>query len=84
MTKDVVEIRGVKDGIETVLGTATMPPEMKRRCITIEMFSGSLSDDMSDASFCLYALERYHDWLVDNGWSGPTMEVIPPVQATPS
>ena len=77
---DVVEVFGVKgDGSTVSLGTASIPPAMKRKDIAREMFGGSPEDDTSEAFYCLCALEQYHDWLIDSGWKAPTMTVIPPV-----
>ena len=76
---EAVNLIGVKtDGSATLLGTVPMPPEMKRREIAVEHF-GSLSPDESgnDGDLCLWALEQYHDWLVQQGWQAPVLSIAP-------
>ena len=76
---DTVNVIGIKaDGSSDLLGTAPMPPAMKRREIAREML-GELSDDESGtpADFCLCSMEQYHDWLVSQGWKAPQLVVTP-------
>lgn len=78
-----VSVIGVRaDGSSEVLGTAPMPPAMKRRELASDML-GTLSDDESgtDADHCLWALELYHEWLVAQGWTAPAHGFTPKVQA---
>lgn len=51
-----VELYGVKDGKETFLGTAPMPPRMKARELAREMFGPFQDDDASDAEMCFAAM----------------------------
>ena len=53
-----VELYGVKDGKQTLLGTVPMPPRMRAREITREMFGPFEDDDGSDAELCFAALEQ--------------------------
>lgn len=55
---DTVQIYGVKDGKETLLGTGPMPPRMKARQIAREMFGPFEEDDGSDAEMCFAAKEQ--------------------------
>jgi hypothetical protein len=76
---DTVNVIGVKaDGSSDLLGTAPMPAGMKRREIARDM-CGVLSDDESGTAgdFCLWALEQYHEWLVQQGWQAPPLVVSP-------
>lgn len=80
---DTVNVIGVKaDGSADLLGTAPMPAGMKRADLAREQF-GPLSHDESgnDADCCLWALEQYHEWLVQQGWQAPPL-VVSPVAAT--
>lgn len=71
-----VTLVGVRaDGSSKVLGSVPMPPEMKRREIVTNFFERPSDDpdDCSDANMCLYALEQYHEWLLQQGWTPPPM-----------
>lgn len=73
---DTVNIIGIKaDGSADLLGTAPMPPAMKRRELAQELL-GPLSPDESgnEADCCLWALELYHEWLVEHGWTAPHLK----------
>jgi len=52
-----VELRGVKDGVEVVLGTLNEPPEMYARRLIADWFGGFTDGDNSDAD-CLLQLVR--------------------------
>lgn len=58
-----VELYGVKDGKETLLGTVPMPPRMKAREIAREMFDRFEDDDASDAAMCFAAMESLIDHM---------------------
>ena len=75
-----IEIYGRKrDGNVELIGTAkTTPPEFKRREIVANYFEAPSGDGYSDANCCLWALEDYHNWLVEQGWTGPKLEIEPP------
>lgn len=76
---DTVNIVGQRaDGSSVLLGTAPMPPEMKRKEIARSM-CGELSDDESGtaADYCLWSMEQYHDWLVKQGWKPPELKITP-------
>lgn len=59
---DTVQVFGVKDGKETLLGTAPMPARMKARELARENFGNFEDGDGSDAELCFGALEQliYH------------------------
>ena len=77
-----VEVYGVNaDGTEVFLGhAASTPPGIKRREIVANYFCepNNDPDDCSEANSCLWALEDYHNWLVEQGWTGPKLEIQPP------
>lgn len=77
-----VEVFGVnRDGSKVHLGAAaTTPPAFKRHDIVANYFEPPNGDenDYSEANCCLWALEDYHNWLVEQGWTGPAIKVEPP------
>jgi hypothetical protein len=60
---DTVQIYGVKDGAETLLGTAPMPPRMMARQLAREQFGHFEDDDGSDAELCFGAMEQLIDHM---------------------
>ena len=52
-----VELRGVKDGVETVLGTMNEPPAMYARRLIVDWFGGFTDGDNSDAD-CMFELTK--------------------------
>lgn len=78
MTMTVLGVR--HDGSSEVLGTAATPPGMKRREIVRSYFGepNDGPDACDDASMCLYALESYHEWLIEQGWTPPLLTIKPP------
>ena len=46
-----VELRGVKDGIEVVLGTMNEPPAMYARRLIVDWFGPFTNGDDSDADY---------------------------------
>lgn len=65
---ELVELVGVKNGVETSLGKVAMPPRMKAREIAREQFGAFQDDDGSDADFCFGALETLIDWMFQQGY----------------
>ena len=55
---DTVQVYGVKNGQQTLIGTAPMPPRMKARELACEQFGHFEDDDGSDADLCFCALEQ--------------------------
>jgi hypothetical protein len=77
---DFVNVIGIKhDGSSKILGTAPLPARMKREDLAKEQF-GQLSRDGygNDADCCLWALEIYHEWLVQQGWMTPLLVIAAP------
>jgi hypothetical protein len=72
---DTVQLVGVKDGVETVLGTATMPPKMKARELVREMFGAWAPNDGSDSDLAYAVCESLIDWM---GKNPPTFNVTAP------
>lgn len=76
---DTIKMYGVNpDGSTKYLGEAPTPPSMKRRELAVDAF-GELSTDefnYNHADFCLEVLDRYHKWLVSQGWTAPPFEMI--------
>ena len=60
---DTVQLVGVKDGIETVIGTATMSPKMKAQDLVREMFGAWEHDDGSDADLAFAVCEQLIKWM---------------------
>lgn len=82
--KNEVLVYGVRaDGTEELLGSIQQHPAVKRREIVANYFNAPTDDklDCSDSNLCLWALEEYHAWLVEQGWSGPKLEITPIPQA---
>lgn len=63
---DTVQLVGVKDGVETVIGTATMPPKMKARELVREMFGAWEPEDGSDADMAFAICEQLIEWMPKN------------------
>jgi hypothetical protein len=77
--RETMNLIGVKaDGSSDLLGTVPLSPMIKRKDIAREQF-GPLSPDESgtDADCCLWALDQYHEWLVQQGWQAPPLVVSP-------
>jgi hypothetical protein len=60
---DTVQLVGVKDGVETVIGTATMSPRMKAQDLVREMFGAWEHDDGSDADMAFAVCEQLIKWM---------------------
>lgn len=79
---DEYKVYGVKaDGTEVLLGTVKgVPPEVRRKEIVADYFwePSGVDVDYNDANSCLWALEDYHEWLVEQGWKGPGLMVESP------
>lgn len=69
MYGDTCDLMGVKDGVETKIGTMPLPPKMKLKEIVRSYFSGSIDDDMSDASYAYAVGEELINWMIANGWA---------------
>lgn len=75
-----VDLLGVRaDGSSEVIGQVPMPPKMKMRDIVRDMFGEPSGDPdaCDDASMCMYALECFHEWLLEQGWMPPKVAVTP-------
>ena len=77
---DEYKVYGVKaDGTEVLLGTVKgVPPVVKRKEIVANYFWEPRGDEDDEAHACLWALEDYHEWLVEQGWKGPGLMVESP------
>jgi len=62
-TVDTVDLIGVKNGVETLLGKTPMPPLMKAKELDIGMFGGFTPDDGSDADLCYASMCDLLDWM---------------------
>ena len=64
-----VELRGVKDGIEVVLGTMNEPPAMYARRLIVDWFGPFTNGDDSDADYVRQmvgeVLEYDSKWIAD-------------------
>lgn len=60
---DTVQVYGVKDGVQTLIGSAPMPPRMKARELAREQFGHFEDGDGSDAELCFGALEQLIDHM---------------------
>lgn len=60
---DAVQVYGVKDGVQTLIGSAPMPPHMKARELAREQFGHFEDGDGSDAELCFGALEQLIDHM---------------------
>lgn len=60
---DTVEVYGIKDGKETLLGSAPMPVRMKARELAREQFGHFEEGDGSDAELCFGAMEQLLDHI---------------------
>lgn len=82
MNENKVEVHGVKeDGSTVFLGYAeSTPPAIRRKEIVANYFEWPSDDDedYSEANSCLWALEEYHKWLAEQGWTGPALKITPP------
>lgn len=56
--KELIQVVGIKDGKETLLGHAPMPARMKARELACEQFGPFEDGDGSDAELCFCALEQ--------------------------
>lgn len=67
------------DGTEVLLGKVENHPAIKRREIVANYFNAPTDDkdDCSESNMCLWALEDYHSWLVQQGWTGPKLKISP-------
>ena len=85
MSDEKVSLIGVRaDGSSEVMGQVSMPPEMKMRDIVCN-FIGRPSDDpdaCDGPSTCLYAMQDFYKWLLEQGWTPPPITIFP-VQETP-
>lgn len=79
-----VQVFGIRaDGTEVLLGKVEQHPAIKRREIVANYFNAPTDDkdDCSESNMCLWALEDYHSWLVQQGWTGPKLKISPMSQA---
>ena len=78
-----VDLLGIRaDGSSAVIGQVPMPPKMKMREI-VENFIGRPSDDPDDDSpenTCMWALEAFHAWMLEQGWTPPQITITPKPQ----
>ena len=77
---DEYKVYGVKaDGTEVFLGTVKgVPSVVRRKEIVANYFWEPRGDEGDEADACLWALEDYHEWLVEHGWKGPGLRVESP------
>lgn len=68
------------EAIAAAESVAPLPPGMKRSELAREFF-GPLTPDESgnDADMCLWALDLYHERLIEQGWQAPPLVVTPNV-----
>lgn len=81
---ETIDVYGRKpDGSTTLIGTAPITEDMKRRVIVSALFGEPSADpeDCTDADMCLLALEQYHEWLVNRGWTAPEWKITPKAAA---
>lgn len=62
MTLPLIELRGIKDGVEVSLGMVAMPPSMKAREILREYGFNDFEDDTSQDALALWAMESLIDY----------------------
>jgi len=65
---DLVQIIGIKNGVETLLGQAPMPPKMKARNLVRETFGHFDDADGSDAELCFGVCEQLIDHMAKSGF----------------
>lgn len=65
---DLVQIIGIKNGVETLLGQAPMPPKMKARDLVRETFGHFDDADGSDAELCFGVCEQLIDHMAKSGF----------------
>ncbi len=84
MADDVIVYGISANGEQTRIGSIKNHPGAKREAITRNYFGQPTGDtaDFSESNMCLFALEEYHNWLVEQGWTGPKLEVTPVTDKT--
>lgn len=73
-----VDVLGVrKDGSTQIVGQTAMPPAMKMHEIVRDLFGEPAAGplDFDEAGMCLHALETYHAWLLEQGWTPPPVVI---------
>lgn len=65
---DLVQFIGIKNGVETLLGQAPMPPKMKARHLVRETFGHFDDADGSDAELCFGVCEQLIDHMAKSGF----------------
>lgn len=81
MTTDQCAIVGVKNGVETLLGSGPMPWQMKAKDILKSYGFDDFSEDDTQASYALVAIEELVTWMLKMGWTPPPM-ITHPANAT--
>lgn len=71
---DAVQVYGIKNGQQTLLGTAPMPSRMKARELAREQFGHFEDGDGSDAELCFYALEQLIEHMERSAHHGITAQ----------
>ncbi len=65
---ETVDLVGIKNGVETYLGTIPMPPSMKLKEIMRTYFSGSTDDEESEVSMAVAAGMELLAWMEAQGF----------------
>lgn len=73
---DTVQVYGVKDGKETLLGTAPMPARTKARELAREQFGYFEDGDGSDAELCFGALEQLIEHIERTATPAPEPKAV--------
>lgn len=64
---ELIDLVGVRGGVETPLGKIPLPPSFKIREIATAQFGAYEPGDCSDAELCAGAMEEFYTWLKANG-----------------
>ena len=75
MIDDTCDIIGIKNGVETLLGRGPIPWNMKAKEILFSYGFNDFSDEDSQASYALAAVEELVAWMVKMGWTPPPMTI---------
>ena len=82
---DIVNVVGVTaEGVEALLGTASIPLEMKMREILRNFGFDAFDDDYSEGSSALAARENLVEWQLAQGWHAPKLVITPVAEAIQS